>query len=114
MKQGGGGRPSGRLGDLINEAFGSYDNFRTEFENAGNTAFGSGWAWLVWSQSENKLKVTKTSNAELPLTDSDLKPILTMDVWEHAYYLDYQNLRPTYCSVFMEHLVNWDFVASQL
>lgn len=114
MKKGGGGEPTGRLLELINQAFGSFANFRNEFENAGNTAFGSGWAWLVWSASDNALKVLKTSNAETPLTDDNLTVLLTMDVWEHAYYLDYQNLRPEYVKIFMDHLVNWDFVASQL
>jgi Fe-Mn family superoxide dismutase len=78
MKQGGGGVPTGRLFELIEQSFGSYATFRAEFENAGNTAFGSGWAWLVYSISENTLKVMKTTNAETPLTDENLKPILTM------------------------------------
>lgn len=112
MKPGGGGAPTGRVAELINTAFGSYENFRAEFENAGNTAFGSGWAWLVWTPSG--LVVTKTSNAETPLTDESVKPILTMDVWEHAYYLDYQNVRANYVTAFLSHLVNWDFVNSQL
>lgn len=114
MKKNGGGEPSGRLLDAINASFGSFANFRTEFENASVTAFGSAWAWLVWSASDSTLKIVKTSNAETPLTDDNLTPILTVDVWEHAYYLDYQNLRPDYVKAFMDHLVNWDFVASQL
>lgn len=78
MKQNGGGRPKGRLLDLINQAFGSYEEFRNHFEAAGNNQFGSGWAWLVWSYPENRLQVLRTPNAENPLTDSDLKPLLTM------------------------------------
>lgn len=112
MRPGGGGKPTGKVAELIDSSFGSYENFRTEFETAGNTAFGSGWAWLVWTPSG--LVVTKTSNAETPISDENVKPILTMDVWEHAYYLDYQNLRPDYVKVFMDSLVNWDFVNSQL
>lgn len=112
MKPGGGGAPTGRVADLINSSFGSYENFRAEFENAGNTAFGSAWAWLVWTP--NGLVITKTSNADTPLTDENVKPILTMDVWEHAYYLDYQNVRANYVTEFLNHLVNWDFVNSQL
>jgi Fe-Mn family superoxide dismutase len=91
MKPNGGGRPAGKLAELIDSAFGSYDNFRTEFINAGMTAFGSGWAWLVWTPSG--LKVTKTIGADTPLTDTDSIPLLTMDVWEHAYYLNYKNMR---------------------
>lgn len=114
MKPNGGGLPTGRLLELINHSFGSYAHFRTELENAANTAFGSGWAWLVFSTNDNALKIVKTSNAETPLTDPHVKPLLTVDVWEHAYYLDYQNLRPDYVKTFLDHLVNWDFAASQL
>lgn len=112
MKQGGGGVPSGKVLELINSSFGSYENFRKEFEAAAVTAFGSAWAWLVLTPSG--LKIVKTSNAETPLTDEGVKAILTVDVWEHAYYLDYQNLRPDYVAAFMNHLVNWEFVESQL
>lgn len=112
MKPGGGGPPTGRIAEMINSSFGSYENFRNEFENAGNTQFGSGWAWLIWTSSG--LRVTKTSNAETPLTDESVKPLLTMDVWEHAYYLDYQNVRADYVKAFMDKLINWDFVNSQL
>lgn len=107
MKPNGGGKPSGRILSLIERDFGSYENFVTEFKNAGATQFGSGWAWLVIESG--KLKVIKTGNAETPIT-SDSVPLLTMDVWEHAYYLDYQNARPTYIDIFLSHLVNWDFV----
>jgi len=91
MKPNGGGKPTGKLAELIDANFGSYDKFRAEFTNAGLTAFGSGWAWLVWTPSG--LKVTKTIGADTPLTEKDSVPLLTMDVWEHAYYLDYQNMR---------------------
>jgi Fe-Mn family superoxide dismutase len=111
MKPNGGGKPSSPILDKIIEDFGSYENFITEFKNAGATQFGSGWAWLVLEN--NKLKITKTGNAETPLT-SNAKPLLTMDVWEHAYYLDYQNARPNYIDTFLNHLVNWDFVAKNL
>ena len=112
MKPNGGGKPTGKLAELIDKSFGSFDKFRAEFVNAGLTAFGSGWAWLVWTPTG--LKVTKTIGADCPLTEKDAVPLLTMDVWEHAYYLDYQNLRPTYVDTFLDKLINWDFVASQL
>ena len=112
MKPNGGGKPSGKLADLIDKQFGSFDKFRTEFINAGLTAFGSGWAWLVWTPAG--LKVTKTIGADNPLTEEGAVPLLTMDVWEHAYYLNYQNLRNTYAETFFDKLINWDFVAKQL
>lgn len=94
MKPNGGGRPSERLNALIAQSFGSFEVFRDEFTAAGNTVFGSGWAWLVWSVSQNSLKILKTSNADCPLTSPEnLIPLLTIDVWEHAYYLNYQNMR---------------------
>ncbi len=111
MKPNGGGKPSGAVLAKIESDFGSYENFVTEFKNAGATQFGSGWAWLVLDSG--KLKVVKTGNAETPLT-STAKPLMTMDVWEHAYYLDFQNARPTYIDTFLNHLVNWDFVAQNL
>lgn len=95
MKKGGGGKPTGKLAELIDRDFGSFDKFRTEFINAGLTAFGSGWAWLV-VDGKGKLKVTKTIGADCPLTTAGDVPLLTMDVWEHAYYLNYQNMRNTY------------------
>mmetsp|Transcript_51972 Transcript_51972/g.126789 ORF Transcript_51972/g.126789 Transcript_51972/m.126789 type:complete len:200 (-) Transcript_51972:119-718(-) len=107
MKPGGGGKPSGDLMAQIEKDFGSFDEFKKQFDTAGNTAFGSGWAWLSWDGS--KLVVDKTIGAGNPITDGK-KPILTMDVWEHAYYLNYQNMRATYCTDFMDSLVNWDFV----
>src|SRR5690606_21180704 len=111
MKPNGGGKPTGPIADKINADFGSYEKFVEEFKNAGATQFGSGWAWLVLDGG--KLKVTKTQNAACPLTDG-ATPLLTMDVWEHAYYLDYQNRRPDYISTFLDHLVNWDFANENL
>ena len=111
MKPGGGGQPTGALADKINADFGSYEAFVEQFKTAGATQFGSGWAWLVLDGGT--LKVTKTANADLPLAHGQ-KALLTMDVWEHAYYLDYQNRRPDYMTTFLEKLVNWDFVAANL
>ena len=110
MKPAGGGKPTGELADKIAADFGSFEKFVEEFKNAGATQFGSGWAWLVLGK-DGKLAVTKTPNAACPLTDGHT-PLLTMDVWEHAYYLDYQNRRPDYMATFIEKLVNWDFAAS--
>lgn len=109
MKAAGGGTPSGELAAQINADFGSFDKFREEFTAAATTQFGSGWAWLVLG-SNGKLKVTKTANAETPLTTSDV-PLLTIDVWEHAYYLDFQNRRPDYIATFLDKLANWEFAA---
>ncbi|MGF1491771.1 MAG: superoxide dismutase [Microcoleaceae cyanobacterium] len=111
MKPGGGGKPSGELAKKIDADFGSFDKFTEEFKNAGSTQFGSGWAWLVLDGGT--LKVTKTGNADNPLTSGQI-PLLTMDVWEHAYYLDYQNSRPGYIDAFLNNLVNWDFVSQNL
>lgn len=111
MKPNGGGKPSGKVLAKIEESFGSYEDFAKEFANAGATQFGSGWAWLVLE--DNKLKITKTANAVTPLT-TNATPLMTMDVWEHAYYLDFQNARPSYISTFLEKLVNWEFVEKNL
>lgn len=111
MKPNGGGKPTGDLLTKIEADFGSFDKFATEFKAAGATQFGSGWAWLVLDGG--KLKITKTANAITPL-GTGVTPLLTMDVWEHAYYLDYQNSRPGYMDVFLNNLVNWDFVAKNL
>ncbi|MCT0229105.1 superoxide dismutase [Synechococcus sp. CS-1331] len=111
MKPGGGGQPSGALAEKINADFGSFEAFVEQFKAAGATQFGSGWAWLVLDGGI--LKVTKTANADLPLAHGQ-KALLTMDVWEHAYYLDYQNRRPDYMTTYLEKLVNWDFVAANL
>lgn len=111
MKPKGGGIPKGKIAEKINNDFGDFKKFADEFKNAGATQFGSGWAWLVLDK--NKLKVIKTSNADTPIVHN-LKPLLTVDVWEHAYYLDYQNRRPDYLSTFIEKLINWDFVNDNL
>lgn len=112
MAPNGGGEPVGELADKINADFGSYADFVDAFKKAGATQFGSGWAWLVLNK-DGKLEVTKTPNAECPLTDGHT-PLLTMDVWEHAYYLDYQNRRPDYIETFLGKLVNWQFAAANL
>ncbi|MGY2880416.1 superoxide dismutase [Thermostichus sp. OS-CIW-28] len=111
MKPGGGGAPTGPIADKINADFGSYDKFVEAFKTAAATQFGSGWAWLVLE--DGTLKVTKTPNAENPLVYGQT-PLLTLDVWEHAYYLDYQNRRPDFISAYLEHLVNWDAANARL
>jgi len=112
MAPNGGGKPTGDLAAKIDADFGSFDAFADAFKTAGATQFGSGWAWLVLNR-DGKLEVVKTLNAECPLTEG-LTPLLTMDVWEHAYYIDFQNRRPDYISTFLESLVNWDFAAENL
>ncbi|WP_342377257.1 superoxide dismutase [Myxococcus stipitatus] len=112
MKPKGGGEPTGELLEAINRDFGSFAKFKEEFSNAAATQFGSGWAWLV-AGKDGKLAVTKTSNADLPMKHGQ-KALLTIDVWEHAYYIDYRNLRPKFIETFLNHLVNWDFVAQNL
>ncbi len=109
MKAVGGGNPSGELASKINEDFGSFDKFKEEFTTAATTQFGSGWAWLVLDKS-GKLKIVKTANAETPLTSGDTA-LLTIDVWEHAYYLDFQNRRPDYIATFLGKIANWEFAA---
>ncbi len=111
MKPNGGGMPSGDVLKKIEADFGSFDAFVDAFKAAGATQFGSGWAWLVLDNGT--LKVTKTLNADNPLTSGQV-PLITMDVWEHAYYLDYQNKRPDYIESFLKSLVNWDFAASNM
>ncbi|MDX9909088.1 MAG: superoxide dismutase [Mariniphaga sp.] len=106
-----GSLPQGKLLEKINEAFGSFDQFKTVFADAAAKLFGSGWAWLVMDE-ENKLRIVQTSNAGNPLRDGQ-KPLFTCDVWEHAYYLDYQNRRPDYVKSFWD-IVNWDKVAERL
>jgi len=106
----GGGEPSGELADAINQSFGSFDEFRQQFTATALTTFGSGWAWLV-KQPNGSLALTSTSNAETPLT-TDNQALLTCDVWEHAYYVDYRNARDQYLDAFWQ-LVNWAFVAQQ-
>jgi len=111
MKPGGGGAPTGPIADKINADFGGYDKFAEAFKTAAATQFGSGWAWLVLDNGT--LKVTKTPNAENPLVHGQT-PLLTLDVWEHAYYLDYQNRRPDFINAYLEHLVNWDAANARL
>jgi Fe-Mn family superoxide dismutase len=111
MKPGGGGKPSGDVASAIDTAFGSLDKFKEEFKNACVTQFGSGWAWLV--AEKGAVKITKTANADTPMCHGQTA-LLTCDVWEHAYYLDYQNRRPDYVQAFMDNLINWDFVAANL
>jgi Fe-Mn family superoxide dismutase len=107
LKPGGGGKPVGTVAEKIDATWGSYDKFAEEIKNAGATQFGSGWAWLV--VDGDQLKITKTANADTPITHG-VKPLLTIDVWEHAYYLDYQNRRPDYLGSVIANLINWDFV----
>lgn len=111
MKPQGGGDPSGPLKDRLEADFGDLETFKKAFKEAAVTQFGSGWAWLV--EKEGTLSLLKTSNADLPMAHG-CKALLTCDVWEHAYYLDYQNRRPDYVDTFLTHLVNWDFVAHTL
>lgn len=106
----GGGAPEGDLGEAINSAFGSYDEFSSQFTDAAKTQFGSGWAWLV---DDGGLKIQKTANADLPLKHG-VKALLTIDVWEHAYYIDWRNARPDYISNFLDKLVNWEFVSQNM
>ena len=111
MKPKGGGIPKGALADRISAMFGSYDNFKKEFANAAVRQFGSGWAWLV--AEGDAVKVVKTANADVSFTKSQT-PLITIDVWEHAYYLDYQNRRADYVKAVIEKLINWDFAAENL
>jgi Fe-Mn family superoxide dismutase len=111
MKPGGGGAPTGAIAKAIDGAFGSYENFKKEFTNAAVTQFGSGWAWLV--ADKGAVKLVKTLNAETPLTQG-VTPLLTIDVWEHAYYLDYQNRRPDFVAAVIDKLINWEFANANL
>ena len=111
MKPKGGGTPTGDLGKKLDADFGSLENFKKAFSDAAAMQFGSGWAWLV--VEHGSLKVVKTGNADTPIAQGQV-PLLTIDVWEHAYYLDYQNRRADYIAAFINHLVNWDFVDKNL
>jgi Fe-Mn family superoxide dismutase len=111
MGPGGGGRPTGDLAARIDATFGGYEKFAEQFKAAAVGRFGSGWAWLVLDGGT--LKITSTANADTPVT-SRQTALLTVDVWEHAYYLDYQNRRPDFVQAFLDHLVNWDFVGANL
>jgi Fe-Mn family superoxide dismutase len=111
LSPGGGGEPTGKLADAITKAFGSLAAFKEEFGKAAIGTFGSGWAWLV-QRPDGALAIVSTSNAATPITGSD-RPLLTCDVWEHAYYIDYRNARAKYVEAFW-NLVNWDFAAKQM
>ncbi len=111
MKPSGGGIPKGAIEEKFQSDFGNYEKFIEEFKKSATSQFGSGWAWLTLK--EGKLEIVKTSNADTPIANG-LKPLLTIDVWEHAYYLDYQNKRADYIDSYIENLINWDFVNLQL
>jgi Fe-Mn family superoxide dismutase len=111
LKPGGGGAPTGAVAPAINSAFGSFDNFKKEFSNAAMTQFGSGWAWLV--AERGALRIMKTPNADTPLTTGQTA-LLTVDVWEHAYYLDYQNRRADFVAAVIDKLLNWEFANANL
>ena len=111
LKPAGGGEPTGKLSDAINAAFGDFARFKEQFTDTSIKTFGSGWGWLV-QRKDGSLALASTSNAATPLTGEDT-PLLTCDVWEHAYYIDYRNARPKYLDAFW-NLVNWDFVASNM
>ena len=112
MRANGGGAPEGAIADRIKDSFGDYARFREAFLTAAATQFGSGWAWLV-QDGDKKLKVVKTGNADTPMAHGTTC-LLTCDVWEHAYYLDYQNRRPDYVNAWLDKLVNWEFASRQL
>lgn len=106
----GGGAASGAIADAISNAFGSFEKFQEAFNTSAANNFGSGWTWLV-KQADGSVAIVNTSNADTPLTEEDVTPLLTVDVWEHAYYIDYRNSRPNYLEAFWK-LVNWEFVNS--
>jgi Fe-Mn family superoxide dismutase len=108
MRPGGGGSPSGLLAQAIQRDFGSLDSFKKLFKEAAASQFGSGWVWLV-SDQQGRLSIVKTGNAETPLASGGKVPLLTLDVWEHAYYLDYQNRRVDFAEAFLAHLVHWEY-----
>ncbi len=112
LKPGGGGKPPAKLAQKIDEAFGNFDEFKKQFAAMTVSQFGSGWGWLV-ADASGKLKVVKTANAEVPVTQG-LKPLVTIDVWEHAYYLDYQNKRADYVNALIDKLMNWEFAEKNL
>jgi Fe-Mn family superoxide dismutase len=111
LKPNGGGAPTGELATKIDASFGSFDKFKEAFKAAAVGQFGSGWAWLV--EEAGELRIVKTPNAETPITKGQ-RPLLTVDVWEHAYYLDFQNRRPDFVDSFLSNLANWDFAAKNL
>jgi Fe-Mn family superoxide dismutase len=107
----GGGSPTGKVLEQVNASFGSVADFKQKFKEAAVSQFGSGWAWVV--KDGQKLAITKTANADLPMKHGQAA-VLTCDVWEHAYYIDYRNARPKYLDVFLDKLINWDFMAKNL
>ncbi|HLS68454.1 MAG TPA: superoxide dismutase [Kiloniellales bacterium] len=107
MAPNGGGKPSGALAEAIDKSFGSYEEFATKFKNSAVGNFGSGWTWLV--KTASGVEITNTDDGDTPLVIDGQTPLLTVDVWEHAYYLDYQNRRPDFVQAFLDNLVNWDF-----
>ncbi len=109
----GGGEPSGAIADAIRESFGSLEAFRDEFIKQSTANFGSGWGWLVQNKADKSLAIVQTDDAKTPLTDSSVVPLLTCDVWEHAYYIDYRNARPKYLESYFK-LINWDFANQNL
>ena len=111
MSPDGGGDPTGSLAEAVKSRFGGFDDFREAFATAAKGQFGSGWAWLV--QTPDGLEIVSTGNADTPVTGKNT-PLLTLDVWEHAYYLDYQNERAAYIEAFLQHLINWEFAAQNL
>jgi Fe-Mn family superoxide dismutase len=111
MKAGGGGKPSGKIAERIKTDFGSYEEFVEKYKTAGVKLFGSGWAWLV--EKNGKLEIMQGANADTPVAQG-VKALLVVDVWEHAYYLDYQNRRADFLQTFIDHLINWDFVNANL
>lgn len=108
----GGGQPPAGIEAILNKYFDSFDEFKSQFAEVANSQFGSGWAWLVKDQHD-QYRILGTGNADNPMSQ-DLIPILTLDVWEHAYYLDYQNARADYVNVFFEHLINWNFIHQRI
>jgi len=113
MTPNGGGAPTGAVAEKITAAFGSYEKFAEEFTNAALTQFGSGWAWLVADEINGNVSIMKTANADLPMAHGKVA-LLTCDVWEHAYYIDFRNLRPKYVKTFLDSLVNWEYVNAKL
>jgi Fe-Mn family superoxide dismutase len=111
MKPNGGGKPTGELASMIDRDFGGYDKFKEEFTKTCVTQFGSGWGWLI--EDGGKLALMQTSNADLPMKHGK-KALLTVDVWEHAYYIDYRNLRPKFVETVIDKLLNWDFATQNL
>jgi len=105
----GGGEPTGALAEAINKSFGSFENFKKEFTDKTVAIFGSGWSWLV-KKADGSLEIRQTANAHTPLEDDSVKTVLTCDIWEHAYYIDYRNVRPKFLEAYW-NIVNWDFAS---